>query len=39
MDVPKAIMIEQKDNVATLLSGIEEGSQVQIEIGERNFTV
>ena len=39
MDVPKAIMIEEKDNVATLLSGIEEGSQVQIEISERNFTV
>jgi len=39
MNIQKAIIMEQKDNVATLLSGIEEGSQVQIEIGERNFTV
>jgi len=39
MNIQKAIIMEQKDNVATLLSGIEEGSQVQIEIGEGDFTV
>lgn len=39
MGNPKAIMMDEKDNVATLLSAIEEGNQVQIAVDERYFTV
>ena len=39
MGIQKAIMMDQKDNVATLLSAIGEGNQVQIAVDKRNFTV
>ncbi len=39
MDMQKAIMMEEKDNVATLITPIDKGQQVQIEVGEQNFTV
>jgi hypothetical protein len=39
MDMPKAIMMEEKDNVATLITTIDKGHQVQIEVGEKKFTV
>jgi altronate dehydratase small subunit len=39
MDIQKAIMMDQNDNVATLLSAIEEGNQVQIAVDEQNFTI
>ena len=39
MVMQKAIMMEEKDNVATLITTIDIGQQVQIEVGEQNFTV
>jgi altronate dehydratase small subunit len=39
MDMPKAIMMEEKDNVATLITTIDKGHQVQIEVGEKKITV
>jgi len=39
MNIQQAIMMDEKDNVATLLTAIEKGHQVQIKVGERSFTV
>jgi altronate dehydratase len=39
MDMPKAILMEEKDNVATLITPIDKGHQVQIEGGEQKYTV
>ena len=39
MDLPKAIMMEEKDNVATLICTIDKDHQVQVEVGEQNFRV
>jgi len=39
MDMPKAIMMEEKDNVATLITSIDKGHQIQIEVGEKKITL
>lgn len=39
MEIKKAILMDEKDNVATLLIEVEKGQQVQIEAGEQNVTL
>jgi altronate dehydratase small subunit len=39
MDMPKAIIMEEKDNVATLITSVDKGHQVQVEAGDKKITV
>jgi altronate dehydratase small subunit len=39
MDIQKAIMVNEKDNVATLLADVDKNNVVQVMVGERLMEV